>query len=99
MLAGRLGVVVVRAVALMVVQRVLGVLGCGPTPDANVLSAGAAAARSLAPLGLRLSGRRGSCGFWRAIGNAATGVCGRGGSASPGAVVSRPVCDLLVGPH
>src|SRR5215207_4783279 len=35
MLAGRLGVVVVRTVALMVVRRVLGVLGCGPTPDAN----------------------------------------------------------------
>jgi transposase InsO family protein len=35
MLAGRLGVVVVRSVALMIVRRVLGVLGCGPTPDAN----------------------------------------------------------------
>ncbi|GIJ73205.1 integrase core domain-containing protein [Virgisporangium ochraceum] len=35
MLAGRLGVVVVRTVALMIVRRVLGVLGCGPTPDAN----------------------------------------------------------------
>jgi hypothetical protein len=34
-LAGRLGVVVVRTVALMVVRRLLGVLGCGPTPDAN----------------------------------------------------------------
>src|SRR5438552_15430928 len=29
------GVMVVRTVALMVVRRVLGVLGCGPTPDAN----------------------------------------------------------------
>jgi hypothetical protein len=29
------GVVVVRTVALMVVRRVLGVLGCGPTPEAN----------------------------------------------------------------
>jgi hypothetical protein len=35
MLAGRLGVVVVGTVALMIVRRVLGVLGCGPTPDAN----------------------------------------------------------------
>jgi hypothetical protein len=35
MRAGRLGVVVVRTVALMFVQRVLGVLGCGPVPDAN----------------------------------------------------------------
>src|SRR5918911_2745074 len=35
MLTGRRGVVVVRTVALMVVRRVLGVLGCGPTPDAN----------------------------------------------------------------
>src|SRR3954471_19047155 len=35
MLAGRLGVVVVRTVALMVVRRVLGALGCGPGPDAN----------------------------------------------------------------
>src|ERR1700704_4290699 len=29
------GVMVVRTVALMIVRRVLGVLGCGPTPDAN----------------------------------------------------------------
>ena len=29
------GVVVVRTVALMIVRRILGVLGCGPTPDAN----------------------------------------------------------------
>jgi hypothetical protein len=35
MLAGSLGVVVVRTVALMLVRRMLGVLGCGPTPDAN----------------------------------------------------------------
>jgi hypothetical protein len=35
MLTVRLGVVVVRTVALMVVRRVLGVFGCGPTPDAN----------------------------------------------------------------
>jgi putative transposase len=33
--AGRLGVVVVSTVAIMVVRRVLGVLGCGQTPDAN----------------------------------------------------------------
>jgi transposase InsO family protein len=33
--AGMLGVVVVRTVALMLVRRVLAVLGCGPTPDAN----------------------------------------------------------------
>jgi putative transposase len=35
MLDGRLGVVVFRTVALMVVRRVLGVPGRGPTPDAN----------------------------------------------------------------
>jgi putative transposase len=35
MSAGRLGVVVVRTVALMLVRQVLGVLGCGLTPDAN----------------------------------------------------------------
>src|SRR5215213_9206703 len=35
MLAGRLGVVVVRTVALMIVRRLLGVLGLGPSPDAN----------------------------------------------------------------
>ena len=28
---------VVRSVALMVVRRMLGVLGCGPTPDADVV--------------------------------------------------------------
>jgi putative transposase len=33
--AGRLGVVVVRTVALMIVRRVVGVLGRGPTPDVN----------------------------------------------------------------
>src|SRR5438034_1277980 len=35
MLTGRLGVVVVRTVVLILVRRVLGVLGRGPTPDAN----------------------------------------------------------------
>src|ERR1044071_4305918 len=35
MSCGRLGGVVARTVALMIVRRVLGVLGCGPTPDAN----------------------------------------------------------------
>jgi hypothetical protein len=30
---GRLGGVVVHAIALMIVRRVLGVLGCGPTPS------------------------------------------------------------------
>jgi hypothetical protein len=29
--------VVVRSVALMIVRRVLGVLGCGPTPDADAV--------------------------------------------------------------
>ena len=32
---GRLGRVVVRTVALMALRRLLGVLGLGPTPDAN----------------------------------------------------------------
>jgi hypothetical protein len=35
MLAGRLGRVVVQTVALMALRRLLGVLGVGPTPDAN----------------------------------------------------------------
>ena len=30
-------VVVVRTVALVIVRRMLGVLGCGPLPDANTL--------------------------------------------------------------
>src|SRR5690348_3661840 len=34
---GRLGGVVVRTVALMIVRRVLGVLGRGPTPDADAV--------------------------------------------------------------
>jgi hypothetical protein len=37
---GRLGVVVVRTVAWMIVRRLLGVLGCGPTPDADAVSVG-----------------------------------------------------------
>jgi transposase InsO family protein len=37
MQSGRLGGVVVRTVALMIVRRVLGVLGCGPTPDADAV--------------------------------------------------------------
>ena len=35
MWAGRLGCVVVRTVALMALRRLLGVLGLGPSPDAN----------------------------------------------------------------
>jgi putative transposase len=35
--AGRLGVVVVHTIALMIVRRVLGVLGLGPTPDADTV--------------------------------------------------------------
>jgi hypothetical protein len=35
--AGRLAVVVVRAVALMIVRRLVGVLGCGPAPDADAV--------------------------------------------------------------
>src|SRR5918911_1404090 len=34
---GRLAVAVVHTVALMIVRRVLGVLGCGPTPDADAV--------------------------------------------------------------
>jgi putative transposase len=34
---GRLGDVVARTVALMIVRRVLGMLGCGPTPDADAV--------------------------------------------------------------
>lgn len=34
---GRLGGVVVQTVALMIVRRVLGVLGCGPSPDADAV--------------------------------------------------------------
>src|SRR2546429_2435894 len=37
MRSGRLGGVVVQTVALMIVRRVLGVLGCGPTRDADVV--------------------------------------------------------------
>ena len=35
MLAGRLGCVVIRTVALMALRRLLGVLGLGPSPDAD----------------------------------------------------------------
>ena len=35
--SGRLGGVVVRTVALVIVRRVLGVLGCGPTPNADAV--------------------------------------------------------------
>src|SRR5919107_632309 len=35
--SGRLAGVVARIVALMIVRRVLGVLGCGPTPDADAV--------------------------------------------------------------
>jgi hypothetical protein len=35
--SGRLGDVVVRTVALTIVRRVLGVLGCGRTPDADAV--------------------------------------------------------------
>src|SRR3982751_3787985 len=34
---GRLGGVVVHTIALMIVRRVLGVLGCGPTPEADAV--------------------------------------------------------------
>src|ERR687888_1268384 len=34
---GRLGGVVIHTIALMIVRRVLGVLGCGPTPDADAV--------------------------------------------------------------
>src|SRR5919202_1070148 len=37
MRSGRLAGVVARTVALMIVRRVLGVLGCGPTPDADAV--------------------------------------------------------------
>src|SRR5215467_11865180 len=37
MWCGRLGGVVARTLALMIVRRVLGVLGCGPAPDADVV--------------------------------------------------------------
>jgi putative transposase len=37
MQSGRLGGVVVRGVALLIVRRVLGALWCGPTPDADVV--------------------------------------------------------------
>src|ERR1044071_7688976 len=37
MSCGRLGGVVARTLALMIVRRVLGVLGCGPTPDADAV--------------------------------------------------------------
>src|SRR5436190_2588604 len=37
MQSGRLGGVVVRTVALMIVRRVLGMLGCGATPDADAV--------------------------------------------------------------
>src|SRR2546425_2365953 len=35
--SGRVGGVVVRTVALMIVRRILGVLGCGLTPDADAV--------------------------------------------------------------
>src|SRR5690348_16794298 len=34
---GRLGGVVIQTVALMIVRRVLGMLGCGPAPDADAV--------------------------------------------------------------
>src|SRR3982750_2527136 len=34
---GRLGGVVVHTIALMIVRRVLGVLGCGPAPNADAV--------------------------------------------------------------
>ena len=34
---GRLGGVVVHTIALLIVRRVLGVLGCGPTPNADAV--------------------------------------------------------------
>ncbi len=37
MRSGRLAGVVARTVALMIVRRLLGVLGCGPTPDADAV--------------------------------------------------------------
>ena len=37
MRSGRLGGVVVQTIALMIVRRVLGVLGCGPSPDADAV--------------------------------------------------------------
>lgn len=37
MQCGGLGGVVVRTVALMIVRRVVGVLGCDPTPDADAV--------------------------------------------------------------
>jgi putative transposase len=37
MRVGRLGVVVVHTIALMIVRQVLGVLGCGPTPNADAV--------------------------------------------------------------
>ena len=37
MRCGRLGGVVVHTIALMIVRRVLGVLGCGPTPNADAV--------------------------------------------------------------
>ncbi len=37
MRSGRLAGVVARTLALMIVRRVLGVLGCGPTPDADAV--------------------------------------------------------------
>src|SRR5256885_9113392 len=37
MRSGRLGGVVVQTIALMIVRRVLGVLGCGPAPDADAV--------------------------------------------------------------
>src|SRR2546423_15714964 len=37
MLSGRLGDVVVRTVALMIVRRVLGMLWCGPAPHADAV--------------------------------------------------------------
>src|SRR4051812_14422630 len=37
MRCGRLGVVVVHSIALMIARRALGVLGCGPTPNADAV--------------------------------------------------------------
>src|SRR2546421_5389564 len=37
MRSGRLGGVVVQTIALTIVRRVLGVLGCGPSPDADAV--------------------------------------------------------------